>query len=296
MEITQKSTWPKKPSGVVDWEAVFEHPERGLISLISDAHSIHTLRESTIFVIRHLYARKDDPAEVERFIGELNVLLPDDAPEEALPKIMETVVAILRQIKNERIHKAEEYVRQNALNDAEAEPEIVQEPPPQATDTRSVAGPAFERRHATIHKPPRIKHPPKKKPVVKYLLLFAAMIVATVTGYVVIDNAAHEKAEEPVVVFMGQMKAAVNGEPIKEHIFGGTLSAGQREGKHYALAEGVPAKDCQGAAWVLLNRGTVVINGVFPRQISPKILKDLCNSKGTFASLMWFPKRGSEIR
>ena len=107
----KKPDWPQTPGGTTDWEVVFEDSQSGLIPMILQAKTAHALRESTLVVIRQLYTRKDDPPEVERFTRELDGLIPDDTPSTSLPKVSEGVTAILRQIKTERIRKAEEFER-----------------------------------------------------------------------------------------------------------------------------------------------------------------------------------------
>ncbi|MCH7832342.1 MAG: hypothetical protein IIC55_05665 [Proteobacteria bacterium] len=113
-----KKTWPKTEAGTIDWEVVFENPETGLIPLISGAKSAGALRDSALAVIKLLYTHKDDPPEIERFTVELQSLIPDDTPEHFLPRLVEGVTAILRQIKDERIRKAEEYAGQKGVIEA----------------------------------------------------------------------------------------------------------------------------------------------------------------------------------
>ena len=108
-------TWPKTEAGTIDWEVVFENPETGLIRLISGARSAGALRDSAMAIVELLYTRKDDPPEVERFTAELQGLIPEDTPEHLLPSLVEGVTAILRQIKDERIRKAEEHVRHEEM-------------------------------------------------------------------------------------------------------------------------------------------------------------------------------------
>ncbi len=105
-----KKTWPKTEAGTIDWEVVFENPETGLIPLISGAKSAGALRDSALAVIKLLYTQKDDPPEIKRFTVELQSLIPDDTPEHFLPRLVEGVTAILRQIKDERIRKTEEFI------------------------------------------------------------------------------------------------------------------------------------------------------------------------------------------
>ncbi len=110
-----KATWPKTKAGTIDWEVVFENAETGLIPFISKAKSATALRDSALAVVKLLYTREDDPPEIERFTAELQDLIPDDVPEEALPRMAEGITTILRQIKDDRIRKAEEYVRHEEM-------------------------------------------------------------------------------------------------------------------------------------------------------------------------------------
>ncbi len=102
-------------TGTIDWEVMFENAETGLIPLISGAGSARALRDSALAVVKLLYTRKDDSPELERLTAELQGLIPNDTPENALPRIVEGVTAILRQIKDDRIHKAEELARHKEL-------------------------------------------------------------------------------------------------------------------------------------------------------------------------------------
>ena len=110
-----KETWPRTETGTIDWEVIFENPETGLIRLISGAKSACALRDSAMAVIKLLYTRKDDPPEFERLTAELQGLIPNDTPEDAHPCMVEGVTVILRQIKEDRIRKAEEYVRHEVM-------------------------------------------------------------------------------------------------------------------------------------------------------------------------------------
>lgn len=105
MDSKTDTDWPEASDGSVDWETVFEDSSVGLLPLIAEARTPRALRESAILVIKKLYSRDDDPAEVERFIRELSELVPDDLPVNNLSDISDVVTGLLRQIKRYRIRK-----------------------------------------------------------------------------------------------------------------------------------------------------------------------------------------------
>lgn len=112
-------SWPKTAAGTVDWEYVFEDPGTGLLGLVGQAASPAALRECAILIIAKLYARKDDPAEVERFTKEISALIPDDMAADNLAEINTVVIGLLRQIKDSRIQKAAEHEAMRAAAETE---------------------------------------------------------------------------------------------------------------------------------------------------------------------------------
>ena len=109
-DTTGKSAWPKTMDDTIDWEAVFENPDTGLIALLSQAQSAHALRDISLAIVKQLYTRKNDPAEIKKFTSELQSLIPDEISNDLLPGLIDGVVAILHLIKDERIRKAAEFV------------------------------------------------------------------------------------------------------------------------------------------------------------------------------------------
>ncbi len=103
-------SWPKTPAGTTGWETVFEDPQTGLIALIHQAHTETALCDCTALIIEQLHSHKDDPAVVKQFTDQLHQLIPDDTKGEDLAPTMEAVIAVLRQIKQERIAKAEQFL------------------------------------------------------------------------------------------------------------------------------------------------------------------------------------------
>ena len=257
-----KKTWPKTEAGTIDWEVVFENPETGLIPLISGAKSAGALRDSALAVIKLLYTHKDDPPEVERFTVELQSLIPDDTPEHFLPRLVEGVTAILRQIKDERIRKTEEYVHQKEL----------------------IKG---GKKRGARKRAEKAKE--KKSRIVAWIAGGAALAVL---GMIVYLTAPWEEDEKSaILVLIDQMKAAAAGDVVKTHVFQGQLQAEAKAGLVGITVFSIPPDACGSAAWYFVNRGNVIINGLMPKRISPNILTELCSGNPSGATLTWVSKQ-----
>lgn len=106
-----KQGWPRTPDGTIDWEVVFEGPETGLIAMITAAGHHDTLYKVTEKIIRQLFTRKGDEAEVEAFLGELTRITDAAAQTGAsVEGTRHSIIDLLRRIKTGRIAKAAEYV------------------------------------------------------------------------------------------------------------------------------------------------------------------------------------------
>ena len=272
-------TWPKTKAGTIDWEVVFENAETGLIPLISGAGSASTLRDSALAVVKLLYTRKDDPPEIERFTAELQGLIPDDTPEHLLPSLVEGVTAILRQIKDERIRKAEEYVRHEEINE-DGERRDAAKRAEKARKAPGAPGPNKKRKK---------KAGGKKWPVDPRIAGGTAALA--VLGMIVYFAATGEEEKSTLRVLIDQMKAAVAGEAVKTHVYQGRLRVEAKAGRVAVSAFGIPPDGCSSAAWYFVNRGNVIINGLMPRRISPSILKKLCGRNPSGATLTWVSKK-----
>ncbi len=275
--MAEKSTAsrPQTAQGTTDWEKVFEDPKAGLIPLIAGARSASALRQATIVVVEQLYARRDDPGEVERFKDEINRMITDDTSEADLPSIIDAVTAILRQVKDDRIAKS-------------------------AEQDESAAAKGDERRRPDIPgpKPEAKRKPPPKRPgkEVPRAWLFgggglgAAGIALAVYFFVIAPDGGDDLT--PSLRLIEQVKDAAEGMVVETHVYGGPLEVGDNEGRPFVRVDAIPDNACSSAAWVFLNRGTVVINGVLPNRTSPRILTKLCASDPNGATLVWFPKPG----
>ncbi len=108
-EIDDES-WPQKPDGTMDWDAVFEDPERGLIHLINKAQSPEVLHQATAVVIEKLFSRRNDGPNRKKFLEKARGILPEDAPAEDLDALKESISALLLSVRDDRKEKAEAYL------------------------------------------------------------------------------------------------------------------------------------------------------------------------------------------
>lgn len=261
MSNAETQDWPTTPGGITDWEAVFEDPETGLIAVITQARSTDALRECVIVIIKKLFTRKSDPPEVERFIAELTQLIPEGMGDEKLALVSEAVSGILRQIKEDRKTKAAEFEQ--------------------------------HKKHSTDGE----KRDLAKKRRSRGILFAAGMGFVGVAASALIlygfftDRTPPPPNQEQRNVLVEQMKQAALGDAVKQHVFGGVLNTGTIAGSKAVVAKDIPIADCASAAWVFVNRGTIVINGILPKRISPRILLELCSAAPGLATLVWFPKK-----
>ena len=94
----------------LDWEAVFENPETGLIPLIMQAKTADALKQTALLVIRKLHTRKNDEPNIEKYSAVLDAIFVDIVRRHGLNLLQAAVKKLLRDIKNERILKAAEYL------------------------------------------------------------------------------------------------------------------------------------------------------------------------------------------
>jgi hypothetical protein len=101
-----KPAFPQTPSGVTDWEKVFEDPNEGLIAVIASAPNAAALRSCLEAVTRQLFTRKGDELEITRVEGEIERMFANAGG--ATPT--DDAVALLRSIKDLRTRKAQEFL------------------------------------------------------------------------------------------------------------------------------------------------------------------------------------------
>ncbi|NQV43813.1 MAG: hypothetical protein HQ501_02830 [Rhodospirillales bacterium] len=106
----KKPDWPQTPDGTIDWETVFENPETGIIPVLTSANTKEILHKGTVAVVKQLFTRKNDEAQVESFLKELNYILKETEGSEDLPAMQDSIINLLRRIKDGRVEKAAAYV------------------------------------------------------------------------------------------------------------------------------------------------------------------------------------------
>jgi len=196
-------SWPKTAAGTVDWEYVFEDPGTGLLGLVGQAASPAALRECAILIIAKLYARKDDPAEVERFTKEISALIPDDMAADNLAEINTVVIGLLRQIKDSRIQKAAEHEAMRAA--AETEEGAGRRAGDNAKSGRST-GKDRRKPDPVTTSPPSSARANKPNRNVLYAALTAAAAVAVVITFVVLEILEPPPEETQVEILIRQIQ------------------------------------------------------------------------------------------
>jgi flagellar basal body-associated protein FliL len=98
--------FPKNPDGTIDWEVVFEAPDTGFLTLVQQARSLDGLSACTRVIVDQLFTRKNDEPERTRLYQELEALI---ARSETVEAARDSIVRLLRAIKQERLLKAAAY-------------------------------------------------------------------------------------------------------------------------------------------------------------------------------------------
>ncbi|MBT3550179.1 MAG: hypothetical protein HOO19_16170 [Rhodospirillaceae bacterium] len=258
--------WPKTATGNIDWELLFEDPETGLVPYIEAATAPMTLRLNAVQVIQSLFTRKDDEGEIERLSEEINELIPDDMPENRFPVIAGAVVQAMREIKNYRIRKAEEF-------DAQKE---------EGSERRG------ERGQHSIKKLLRRRNMVIAGSVAASLAAAAAFfMLAPVEKKVEAANLSHG--------LLAQMQYAVSGGGPTKHIYGGTLRSELQLGNIAVIAAGVPKSACFEVGTGLADTGRVMINSLSPKLGmgggTNKSIEQICNKASPKITFRWVPDK-----
>lgn len=99
-----------------------------------------------------LFSRDNDSDNVARSTSELTELVPDDAKYHQLDFFTNAVTIVLREIKQERIELAREYIENKKLED-----DLPSAPPEQEPSEIANASKESERRSARTQKKPSLK-------------------------------------------------------------------------------------------------------------------------------------------
>ncbi len=287
------SPWPQTVDGKTDWETVFEDPKTGLIALIAQARSPAALRKTTAFVIETIYAQGGAPPEITGFVDELEHMLPNDLPDETLPKITDAISTVMREIKDDRIRREE-----NPFDGLDDDSDEEDAPKKKKWWNRKKKPKKAKKPKKSVKKPARAdKKGQAGKPA--RMIIFGGLVLllglAGIGGggyYYFFAN--HDPVfNERTRTLIDQMVLAAAGNGPEHHIFGWPLIVENRADLIGVTAIGVPAAACTSIAWYFVNRGNVLINDRLPEKIAPNILKRFCEEKGQTAKVLWLSKAPS---
>jgi hypothetical protein len=106
------------PDGTVDWMAVFQNPETGLVVMIEQADTSEKLRACFITVIDALFSRKNDADARQTYYDILADTIPQDADSEALGAEKIKLRLVMYRVMNDRITRSREYAARKAAEGA----------------------------------------------------------------------------------------------------------------------------------------------------------------------------------
>ncbi len=282
--LPDPKSWPKNPSGTVDWETVFEHAETGFLTIVARAETPVVLRETSLAIIRQLFSRKGDEDETARLVAELNDIVSEDLPPAQLKVVADAIVRTLRGIKEFRQKKAAEYEKEKAEKAAQ-----------EAADAKSGKAPAAkqptdsERRKASQAQA-SIKKALEQKKKQRTLMLSAlavAAIAGAVGGYFYFRTPPLPTRAD--LILLEQMKSAATGNAAKTHVYGGVLQARRYLGTISVIADNIPVEACVTLGLNLANKGTLSINGELLAFAALKDAQTLCGRATAPIRATWEP-------
>ncbi len=107
--------FPLMSDGTVDWNFVFEDPAAGFVPDIQKSETPDALRRKAIHVAQTLHARSGDELRLKKLLSWIENIVPENADEIAdLPKMKNSILKLVRDLKNERVSRADRYVEQQA--------------------------------------------------------------------------------------------------------------------------------------------------------------------------------------
>jgi hypothetical protein len=282
--------WPEFPSGSIDWEKAFEDPANGLIALIRRAQSATALRECMIVIARQLYRRRDDdPSEIERFVGQLKTLIPDQVSPKQFARIVDAMVDILRRIKTDRIRKVVEFEAARVV------PQLPEPPAGEPSPFADLNLKPEERRSKSKHA--RLSDLAEEtiarrwtRPALIASGIAAALVMAAIGIQSYRAGEPQREAQRKSSELVAQMQAVAKGKVVGTHVYGGAIRADKVANYPAVVVEGLPPQSCASAGWVFANKGNVMVNGVMPNKASLAALNALCGGTPDGATLIWIPR------
>jgi hypothetical protein len=262
-----KSDWPKTPGGTVDWEAVFEDPETGLLAQFQRVVTPQAMRDSAIQTIKLLFARKGDEAEAERLTNELTEIINDDLTSERIELVRYAIVATFRQIKEFRQKKAAEFKLLKASKAKDAERR------------------AAEQSQQSIKKTLAEKRKRKMRMAMAAGILVVAS-VATAAYFYLRDPNYPPRADQ---ILLQQMKTAAAGGSGRVHVYGGSLQTRRYFADISVIAENVPTDACASVASNLVKSGIFTVNGDLLNYASMDAARTICEKAKAPIRITWVP-------
>jgi hypothetical protein len=106
------------PDGTVDWMAVFQNPETGLVVMIEQADTSEKLRACFITVIDALFSRKNDADARQIYYDILADTIPEGADSQALGAEKLKLRLVMSRVMNDRITRSRDYAARKVAEDA----------------------------------------------------------------------------------------------------------------------------------------------------------------------------------
>lgn len=259
--------WPKTPGGTVDWEAVFEDPETGLLLQFQRVVTPQAMRDSAVTTIKQLFTRKDDEEEAAKLIAELNELIPDTLPTERIELVRYAIIATFRQIKIFRQKKAAEYELQKA------------------SETRAAERRAAERSRQSIKKTFAENRRRRRRRMAAVSTIAA---IGLGTGlYIYLRPPTYPP--RPDQILLQQMKSAAAGGASPTHVYGGVLQTRRWLGDISITAEDVPLDACISVGSNLVKTGIFTVNGEPLQYPSEQAAREICEAAKAPIRITWTP-------
>lgn len=262
----KKPDWPKTAAGTVDWEAVFDHPETGLLAQIARAETPQALREQAIAIIQQLFSRKGDEADAAKLTSELSDLIADTMPPDRLALVHYAVTATFREIKTFRQKKAAEYELAKANKAGTAE--------------RRTAGKS----------PQSIKQALARKKQRRMMMAIASVVAILGIGagaFFYLRGPLHPPRADQIL--LQQMRSAAAGGSARTHVYGGTLQTRRWLGDVTIAAENIPLDACIAVGAILARSGTLTVNGNLLERGVIDAAREVCKAATAPIRLSWIP-------
>jgi len=105
--------FPLTSDGTIDWNFVFEDPADGFVPDIQNSDTPDVLRRKAIHIAQTLHTRDGDELRLKKLLSWIDSIVPENADDtKKLPKMKESILKLVRELKIERINRAERFVEE----------------------------------------------------------------------------------------------------------------------------------------------------------------------------------------